>query len=205
MKIEKIFDDLIYEGILNEERYTDFFEFMAQGARKMTQGSAQYVYRLGDNSMNKNLVTPEGKVPNPMYDKIYKHCFFKFNWEDTFEEAKRRMGITTEPGEVRGEYEKIENFKTLWTGKNGVYFPIIPTGSESKYAVLEGNKFVELPKEEAYKYLKGRSNSTSTKPPYKNLIVNSNDKTRQIVRIAAGKNEWINPDFRLNYIGPTGF
>ena len=110
MKIQKIFDDLIYEGILNEERYTDFFEFMAQGARKMTQGSAQYVYLLGNSSMNKNLVTPEGKVPNPMYGKIYKHCFFKFNWEDTFEEAKKRMGITTEPGERRGEYEKIENF-----------------------------------------------------------------------------------------------
>lgn len=201
MKIQKSLDELISEGILKEEKYNDLFEFLSQEPRKMTQSSIQYVYLMGSGSMNKNLVTPDGKVPNPMYGKLYKHCFYKFNWEDTFKRAAERMGLNMEPGERRGKYENIEGYKMLETGKSGLYLPILPTGSASVYATLEDNNFIKVPKEEAFKYLKGYT-STGEKPEYRQLIINKDDGGG-VVRISAGGNEWVNPEFKYNYVGPT--
>ena len=191
----------LFESVLNEERYSDLFEFLDRGARKMTQGSVQYVYLMRSSSMNKNLVTPEGKVPNPMYGKLYKHCFYKFNWKDTFQRAAERMGLNLEPGQRRGTYERLKAYDMLETGKSGLYLPILPTGSNSVYATLENDNFIEVPKEEAFKYLKGYT-STGEKPEYRQLIINKDDGGG-VIRISAGGNEWINPKFRFNYIGPT--
>jgi hypothetical protein len=151
-----------------------------------------------DNSMNKNLVTPEGKIPNPMYGKLYKHTMFMFPWLDTYRRAQERKGLDTEPGQRRGTYERLEGFDMLETGKSGLYLPIYPTGSQYVFAVMEGGKFVEFPKEEAKQYLKPSDGSAFSpdKVPVRQLII---DRT---AKITGGGNEWVNPDFRLNYIGP---
>jgi hypothetical protein len=197
MRIQKILEELVSEGILKEERHTDLFEFLAQGFGKMTQGTAYYVASM-DNSMNKNLVTPEGKIPNPMYGKLYKHTMFMFPWLDTYRRAQERKGLDTDPGQRRGTYERLEGFDMLETGKSGLYLPIYPTGSQYVFAVMEGGKFVEFPKEEAKQYLKPSDGSAFSpdKVPVRQLII---DRT---AKITGGGNEWVNPDFRLNYIGP---
>jgi hypothetical protein len=197
MKIQKIFDDLIYEGILNEGSYNDLFEFLAQGFGKMTTGTAYYVASM-DNNMNKNLVTPEGKMPNPMYGKLYKHTMFMFPWLDTYRRAQERKGIDTEPGQRRGTYERLEGFDMLETGKSGLYLPIYPTGSQYSFAVMDGGKFVEFPKEEAKKYLRPSDGSAFSPDAVavRQLII---DRT---AKITGGGNVWVNPEFKFNYIGP---
>jgi hypothetical protein len=196
MKIQKILEDLIYEGILNEEKHSDLFEFLAQGFGKMTQGTAYYVASM-DNSMNKNIVTPEGKMPNPMYGKLYKHTMFMFPWLDTYRRAHERKGIDTEPGQRRGTYERLEGFDMLETGKSGLYLPIYPTGSEYVFAVMDGGKFVEFPKEEAKKYLKPSDGSAFNPDtvPVRQLIID------KIAKITGGGNVWINPNFKGSYMG----
>ena len=150
MKIQKSLNELISEAILKEENFTDVLEFLAQGFGKMTSGTVYYVSSM-DSSMNKNLVDPNTgeKMPNPMYGKLYKHTRYMFPWGDTFARAKERKGINTEPGKRSGEFERLEDFNMLETGKNGLYLPIIPTGSEYEYAVMDNNKFVPISKDEA--------------------------------------------------------
>lgn len=184
-------------GMLNEEKYNDVFEFLGQGFGKMTQGTAYYVSSM-NSSMNKNIVDPATgeKMPNPMYDKLYKHTRFMFPWGDTYKRAKDRKGITTEPGERRGEFERLEGFDMLETGKSGLYLPILPSGSEYRYAVLDGNDFVEVSKDEVKPYLRQSSAPPSEGPNFRLLIVNN------IVKLTGGGNIWVNPEFKFNYIGP---
>jgi hypothetical protein len=168
----------------------------------MTQGTAYYISDM-DRNMNKNIINPETgeKMPNPMYGKLFKHTKFMFPWLDTYRRAQERKGITSEPGERRGTYERLEGFEMLETGKSGLYLPIFPTGSEYVYAVIEGGKFVEFPKEEAKKYLAVRDSSSRSfgdpdKVPVRQLII---DRT---VKITGGGNVWVNPEMKFNYIGP---
>ena len=186
-------------GVLNEEKYNDLFEFLGQGFGKMTQGTAYYVSSM-NSSMNKNIVDPATgeKMPNPMYDRLYKHTRFMFPWGDTYKRARERKGIEGDMGKRSGEFEKLAGFDMLETGKSGLYLPILPSGSEYKYAVLEGNDFVEVDKEEVKKYLRpsGGSSFNTEGPNYRLLIANN------IVKLTGGGNIWVNPDFKFQYIGP---
>lgn len=184
-------------GMLNEERYNDLFEFLAQGFGKMTQGSVYYISSM-DSSMNKNIIDSDTgeKRPNPMYGKLYKHTRYMFPWGDTYARAKERKGITTEPGKRSGEFEKLEGFDMLETGKNGLYLPIIPTGSEYEFAVLENNKFVPIHWSEAVKYLRPFTGGLKENANFRLLLVNN------IVKLTGGGNEWVNPDMKFDYIGP---
>lgn len=186
--------------MLNEEKYNDIFEFLGQGFGKMTQGTAYYVSSM-DSNMNKNLVNPDTgeKGPNPMYGKLFKHTRFMFGWGDTYGRARERKGIEGELGKRSGDYEKVSGYENvgLETGKNGLYLPILPTGSEYKYAVMDGGSFVEIDKEEAKKYLRPSGGSFSTEGPNFRLLLVQN-----IVKLTGGGNIWVNPEFKFDYIGP---
>lgn len=193
--------------ILNEELYNDLFEFLAQEPKKSTQASVQYVYSLNDQLRipegTKRMKGVKGAMSNPMWDKLFKHCYYKFNWAATYQRVAELKGIELNPDAVRrGEYEKIEGFDILLSGKNGLYLPVIPTGQSSKFAILEDSQFVEVPKEEAYSYLKPYKPSDKPTVPYRNLVVTLENE-KYIVKISAGGNEWVNPEFTYNYIGPT--
>ena len=57
--------------ILTEETYRDLFDFLDQGQKKMTNGTAYYVASM-DSSMNKFIVDAGGsKVSNPMVIQAY--------------------------------------------------------------------------------------------------------------------------------------
>lgn len=193
--------DILTEGdtsdLIKEETYNDLYEFLNQGFRKMTNGTAYYVSSM-DSSMNKNIIDSETgeKVPNPMYGKIYKHTRFMFPWLDTFSRAKERKGLGSEVGQRSGEFEKVEGYDMIEKGKNGLYLPILPTGSEYKYAIMEGDDFVEIDKDEVKKYLRPSGASTSGAPAFRLLLVNN------IAKLTGGGNIWVNPDFGFKYIGP---
>lgn len=197
MKILNSLNELINEGILSEAMYNDLFEFLGQGFGKMTQGTAYYVSSM-DTSMNKNIIDPNTgeKIPNPMYGKIFKHTRFMFPWGDTYARARERKGIEGEIGQRSGQYEKIQGFDMLESGKSGLYLPILPSGSEYVYAMMDGNDFVPISKEEVKPYLRPSGAPQSEGPKFRLLIVNN------IAKLTGGGNVWTNPDFKLNYIGP---
>lgn len=188
--------------LLNEEQYSDLFEFLAQGFRKMTQGSVYYVSSMNRNMNKRDWINPDTnqKEPNPMYDKLFKHTRYKFGWLDTFEKAyERKTGEPYVPGQQRGQYEKLEGFEMLKTGKSGLYLPILPTGTKYVFAVYENGNFTPIEKEEAKKYLKPseyRDFQNAPKPEFRDLIVDN------IYKLTGGGNVWINGDFRYNYIDP---
>lgn len=193
------------KSLINEEQYNDLFEFLAQGFRKMTQGSVYYVSSMSKPSyMNKNWVNPDTgqKERNPMYDKLFKHTRYKFGWLDTYKNAyERKTGEEYIPGEQRGQFERLEGFEMLKTGKSGLYLPIMPTGTEYVFAIYENNNFTPIEKEEAKKYLKPSDYvnfQNAPKPETRDLIVDN------IYKLTGGGNVWINSDFRYNYIGPGG-
>jgi hypothetical protein len=195
MKIQDILKTLVresLENILNEERFNDLYAFLDAQPRKMTMGTAYYVASM-DTSMNKNIVTPEGKQPNPMYGKVFKHTRFMFRWQDTYKRATERTNPEHVMGQRSGEYEKVEGYDMLEKKGDKFYLPIIPTGSEYKFITIDGQ---EISKEELKPFLKpSGAPSPSSGVDFRLLIVD------KIAKITGGGNEWVNPDFKGDYMG----
>lgn len=195
MKIQDILKTLVresLENILNEEKFNDLYAFLDVQPKKMTMGTAYYVASM-DTSMNKNIVTPDGKEPNPMYGKVFKHTRFIFRWQDTYKRATERTSPEHVMGQRSGEYEKVEGYDMLDKKGDKTYLPIIPTGSEYKYVGIDGQ---EISKEELKPYLKPSGPYTpSSGVDFRLLIVD------KIAKITGGGNEWVNPDFKGNYMG----
>lgn len=196
--------ELLKEELMNlikEEQFTDLFKFIAQDPKKMTQGSAYYVADL-NSSMNKNIVDDDGnKIPNPMYGKLYKHTRFLFKWEDTYLKAMDRVDPEHIAGKRSGNYEKVQGYDVLETGKSGLYLPIIPTGSEYHYVVDNNGNMEVIDKETVKKYLRPISPSTVSaieagKPQFRPLIID------KVAKISGGGNVWKNPNFKGVYMGP---
>jgi hypothetical protein len=185
--------------VITEETYDDLFHFLNTDPKKMTQGSVHYVADL-NSSMNKNIVDDEGnKIPNPMYGKLFKHTRFMFKWEDTFTNAMERIDPNYVPGQRSGHYEKIDGYKVLEKGPNGLYLPILPTGSEYKIFVDNNGELEEMDKEAAKKFLRPASptkTETPTKAAFRLLMLD------KIAKVTGGGNVWKNPNFKGVYMGP---
>jgi hypothetical protein len=194
MKISQILEEVINEAILKEETFNDLYKFLDQGPRRMTQGTVYYVASM-DSSMNKNLVTPEGKIPNPMYGKLFKHTRFMFGWQDTYKRAIDRKNPEWEMGQRRGDFEKVEGYDMLEKKGDTMYLPIIPTGSEYKLYVMDGDNVSEISREDAKQYLKPTTSGPSSGVDYRLLMVD------KIVKLTGGGNVWVNPNFGGQYKG----
>lgn len=198
MKIQEILKSLVSESldrILSEERFNDLYAFLDAQPKKMTMGTAYYVAGM-DTSMNKSLVTPEGKIPNPMYGKIFKHTRFMFRWQDTYKRATERTSPEHIMGQRSGEFEKVEGYDMLEKKGDKTYLPIIPTGSEYKYMFMDGGEMREISKEELKPFLRpSGSSAPSSGVDFRLLILD------KIVKITGGGNEWVNSDFSGEYRG----
>lgn len=187
-------------NVISEETFNDLFDFLNTDPKKMTQGTIYYVADM-NSSMNKNIIDDNGnKIPNPLYGKLYKHTRFMFKWEDTFSKAMERIDPDYVTGQRSGNFEKIDGYKVLEKGPNGLYFPILPTGSEYKLFVDNDGKIEEIEKEKVQKFLKPASPSASKiasgdKAAFRLLMLD------KIVKITGGGNVWINPNFKGEYKG----
>ena len=198
--MKNIIKQLLRETFLAEEAYTNNIrEFLDQDPKLMTMGTAYYTADM-NSSMNKSYVDENGiKQPNPMYNKIYKHTRFIFRWKDTYARAVERTNPQHEFGKRRGEYEKIEGYTMLESGKSGEYLPIIPTGSEAVYTIYENGNWKPVDYLSIKKYLKEPSPSTFNPP--------SGVRPRQLIldktfMITGAGNTWKNPSFPYKYLGP---
>ena len=184
--------------VITEETYDDLFHFLNTDPKKMTQGSVYYVSDM-NSSMNKNIIDDKGdKVPNPLYGKLFKHTRFMFKWEDTFTNAMERIDPNYVPGQRSGHYEKIDGYKVLEKGPNGLYLPILPTGSEYKIFVDNNGELEEMDKEAAKKFLRPASptkTETPTKAAFRLLMLD------KIAKVTGGGNDWVNPNFKGEYKG----
>lgn len=186
------------KNLINEEIFSDLFNFLEKDPRKMSQGSVYYVADM-NSSMNKFIVNDSGeKVPNPMYGKLFKHTRFMFKWENTYAKAMEKINPDHIMGKRSGTFEKIQGYDVLESGKSGLYLPIIPTGSEYNYVFIgdDGESKI-LDKEMVKKYLKPASPSQNNqnKSDFRLLIID------KIAKLTGGGNTWINPNFKGEYKG----
>ena len=182
-------------NLLKEERYNDLYEFLDQGVKKMTSGTVYYVSDM-NSSMNKFMLDDEGnKIPNPMYGKIFKNTRFMFGWKDTYGRAVERKNPEHEMGKRSGEFEKIDGYDMLEKKGSSVYLPIIPTGSEASYTILDGGEMKPIDKETVYKYLRPSNSSGGSGVDFRLLIVD------KIAKLTGGGNVWVNPNFKGSYMG----
>ena len=183
------------QNLLKEEKINDFFEFLSKNPAK-TSGAA--VYYTAPAPMNKNILDTDGnKKPNPMYGKLFKNTMILFRYGDTYKRAVERSGVDHEFQKRRGDFEKVEGFDVLETGKNGLYLPVLPTGSNYNFSVRDENgNWTPIEKEEAKKYLAPYNNNSANKTQFRVLLVSN------IAKISAGGNTWNNPDFQYEYLGP---
>ena len=195
---EKMYgSDTINENLINEETFSDLFNFLEQDPRKMTQGTVYYVADM-NSSMNKFIVNDSGeKIPNPMYGKLFKHTRFMFKWENTYQKAMDKINPDHVMGKRSGTFEKIQGYNVLESGKSGLYLPIIPTGSEYEYIINTDGESKPIDKETVKKYLRPspQSSNNPTKSEFRLLIVD------KIAKITGGGNIWINPNFKDEYKG----
>jgi hypothetical protein len=195
MKISEILESLVMESILSEAKYTDLKEFLNQGLKEMTMGTAYYVASM-DSSMNKNIVTPEGKIPNPMYGKLFKHTRYMFRWKDTYGRAVERTNPEHVMGQRRGEFDKVQGYEMLEQKGETKYLPIIPTGSEYKIYMMDGGEMKEVSREEVKQYLKPSGPSAPSSGVDFRLLMIS-----KMAKLTGGGNEWVNPEFSGEYKG----
>jgi hypothetical protein len=196
--MKNIIKKLLRENFVNEARFTnDIYKFLDQDPRRMTIGTAYYISSM-DSYMNKFIIDKFGnKVINPMYGKIFKHTRFIFGWKDTFERAMNRINPNYVVGSKSGNYTPVEGYDMLEKGKNGLYFPIIPTGSEYVYVICDGGCRV-ADKSEVKPFFKdvGKSYwSEEGKAPIRQLIVDRS------VKITGGGHEWINDKIKSKWLG----
>ena len=180
--------------LLTEEKIDDFFKFLAQDPHNKSMAT---VYYTAPVTMNKFVLDADGvKIPNPMYGNLFKNTRFMFRWGDVYKDAIARVNPEHEFGQRSGTYDKVEGFKVTEMGKSGLYLPIIPTGSESSYSVMDNGQFQPIDKEEAKKYLPPYRGASASGVEYRQLIVD------RIAMIKSGGNEWANPHFKFQYMGP---
>jgi hypothetical protein len=180
--------------LLTEEKIDDFFKFLAKDPNNKSMASVSYTNPV---KVNKFILDDQGiKVPNPMLDKLYKNSRFMFRWQDTYKNAMDRVNPEHVMGQRSGTYDKVQGFEVLEMGKSGLYLPIIPTGSESTYSVLEDGNWRPISKEEAYKYMPPQRESEPSAVQMRALIVD------RIYKIKSGGHEWSNPHFKFKYLGP---
>lgn len=193
---ESEINEVIDEGLLTEDSIDDFFTFLAKDPNNKSMASAYYTAPV---TMNKTIIGDDGiKIPNPMYGKLFKNTRFMFRWGDVYKDAVERVNPEHEFGERRGTYDKVEGFKVTEMGKSGLYLPILPTGSEANYSVMENGQWSVIDKDEAKKYLPPYRGGSASGVEYRQLIVD------RIAMIKSGGNEWVNPHFKLKYkyLGP---
>lgn len=182
-------------SLINEQTFQDLYAFLDQGVKKMTSGTVYYVSDM-NSSMNKFMSDDEGnKIPNPMYGKLFKNTRFMFGWKDTYGRAVERKNPEHEMGKRSGEFEKIDGYDMLEKKGSSVYLPIIPTGSEASYTVLDGGEMKPIDKETVYKYLRPSGGSGGSGIDFRLLIVD------KIAKLTGGGNVWINPEFKGSYMG----
>lgn len=192
--MKTIIKSLLRESLLTEDRIDDFFKFLAQDPHNKSMAT---VYYTAPVTMNKFILDDQGmKIPNPMHGKLFKNTRFIFRWGDVYKDAVERVNPDHEFGQRSGTYDKVEGFKVTEMGKSGLYLPIIPTGSESSYSVMDNNQWQAIDKEEAKKYLPPYRGGSASGVEYRQLIVD------RIAMIKSGGNEWVNPHFKFKYLGP---
>ena len=95
-----------------------------------------------------------------------------------------------------GEFEKVEGYDVLEKKGDNTYLPIMPTGSEASYSVLENGEFKLIDKEMVKKYLRPSGPSSGgSGVDFRLLIVD------KIAKLTGGGNVWINPNFKGSYMG----
>jgi hypothetical protein len=196
--MKNIIKKLLREQFVSEERYSnDIRKFLDQDPKRMTTGTAYYISSM-DTYMNKTITDKFGnKVPNPMYGKIFKHTRFIFGWRDTFERAMKRINPNYVVGVKSGNYKPVDGYDMLEEGKNGLYFPIIPTGTEYVYVICNGPCRV-ADKNEVKPFFKETNKSywsEEGKAPFRQLIVD------RAVKITGGGHEWINDKLKSKWLG----
>jgi len=196
--MKNIIKKLLREQFVSEERYSnDIRKFLDQDPKRMTTGTAYYISSM-DTYMNKTITDKFGnKVPNPMYGKIFKHTRFIFGWRDTFERAMKRINPNYVVGAKSGNYKPVDGYDMLEEGKNGLYFPIIPTGTEYVYVICNGPCRV-ADKNEVKPFFKETNKSywsEEGKAPFRQLIVD------RAVKITGGGHELINDKLKSKWLG----
>lgn len=187
-QLKNLKENLIQEGV--REEFEDLFNFIANDPRK---GGYATVYYTSPVSMNKG--GRGGTEINPYYGRVFKDSAFSFRWEDTYSRAVERTNPDYEIGTRRGEFEKVQGYNVLETGKNGLYLPIIPLNlgkSTIGYRVANESGQLEPANIEDIKpYFKPPSNYQSASGvDYRLLMVD------RISKIKAGGKDWNNPYYQ---------
>lgn len=192
--MKAIIKSLLRESLLTEEKIDDFFKFLARDPKRNSVAS---VYYTAPVTVNKFIMGDDGvKIPNPIHGKLFKNTRFMFKWGDVYKDAVGRVNPEHEFGQRSGTYDKVEGFKVTEMGKSGLYLPILPTGSEANYSIMEDGQWSQIDKEEVRKYLPPYRGASASGVEYRQLIVD------RIAMIKSGGNEWMNPYFKLKYLGP---
>lgn len=197
--MKDIIKKLLRENFVVEARYSnDIRKFLDQDPRLMTVGTAYYISSMNEY-MNKNVIDKfSKKVPNPMYDKIFKHTRFIFGWKDTYERAMKRINPDYVVGPKKGNYKPVQGYDMLESGKNGFYFPIIPTGTEYVYVICGASGCKVASKNEVKPFFKETNKSywaAEGKAPFRQLIVD------RAVKITGGGHEWVNDKIKSKWLG----
>lgn len=236
--LEKAIRQLVEnKALLKEEVFTDLFSFLNNDPGKQTVGSVHYVARLACNKFlykyddEGNPVYNKGgrpmtdrEKPNPIYcsakkkSNIVKHTRFYFRWQDVgkaYEDAARAIDPNYEFSDKVAKYDKMGGYSDTLKFKvdqdtfNSMgYFPIIPTGQDAVYTIInaDGSQTPidladyseELKKIKAIDPDTGLPAVSGAKAPkigYKNLMLD------KIHSIHAGGNIWDNPNFSGEYFG----
>lgn len=209
MKITKSELKTIVKQILNEEmslikeapereQLDDFFKFLARDPQSYSNSSVFYTSIM---KTNKNFIDDDGvKKPNPYSDKIYKHQRIMFNFGKSYKKEMLKINPDYEFSPRRGKYENVEGFSMVKTGKNGLYFEVVPSSSESVYTIIDDSGQHEIVEyADIQKYLPPKSPSKTSdenKVEFRILLV---DRT---YKIKAGGADWVNPHFVFDYFGP---
>jgi hypothetical protein len=197
--MKDIIKELLRENFVVEARYSnDIRKFLDQDPRLMTVGTAYYISSMNDY-MNKTVIDKFGKkVPNPMYDKIFKHTRFIFGWKDTYERAMKRINPDYVVEPKSGNYKPVQGYDMLESGKNGLYFPIVPTGTEYVYVICGASGCKVASKNEVKPFFKETNKSywsAEGKAPFRQLIVD------RAVKITGGGHEWVNDKIKGKWLG----
>jgi hypothetical protein len=195
-EFRKIVKDVLKEQILSEETIDDFFNFLEKDPGKSTFA---YVYYVNPVKVNKFYTNESGqKTPNPMDGKLFKNTQFMFNFAETYVDAVKKQNPDYEFGKRSGQYEKLQGYSVVETGKSGLYFPIIPKDSKSSYSIFENGEWSPIEYDEIKEFLPPPSTSTSPAPlvKFRQLVLD------RIARISAKGNIWNNNSFKYKYLGP---
>lgn len=166
----------------------DFFEFLNRHVQKNTFAYVYYTYPLRMNKGGRG-----GVEPNPYYGQILKHKPYEFRWDRTYAEAQKALNPDYEFKGSKAEYTPVEGAKIIQNGKNGLYFPIVPTGNGGKtiYTTLD---YQPIDESELAQWIPNK-NYNPNFAAYMNCLVD------RVAGISAGGAFWKNPDFKFRYMG----